>query len=92
MEVLYCPGGTCDPCPSCYIATVAFGTHFEAKADVLRLFRDDYLMSSAAGKVFVIAYYKYSPPIAGYIVERDWLKAVVRILLLPVLGFVSLFV
>ena len=44
------------------------------------------------GKVFVDTYYKYSPPIADFIAERGWLRTLVRALLLPVVGFVSLFV
>ena len=90
-----CPGGTCVPfsiCPSCYIATAAFGTELENKTDVLRSFRDEYLINNAVGKALVTAYYKYSPPLADYIAERDWLRSIVRILLLPAIGLVSLFV
>jgi hypothetical protein len=36
------------------------------------------------------AYYRFSPPIADYITQRAWLRAVVRTLLVPVVGFVSL--
>ena len=90
-----CPGGTCvvwGTCPTCYIATAAFGTELEDKTDILRSFRDEYLLTNAAGKAFVAAYYKYSPPLAHYIAERDWMKTLVRILLLPVIGLLSLFV
>ncbi len=85
-----CPGGSCEPC--CYIATATFGSELEDKTDVLRSFRDEYLLNNAVGKAFVKAYYKYSPPLADYIAERDWLRPLVRILLLPVIGLVSLFV
>jgi hypothetical protein len=90
-----CPGGTCvawATCPSCYIATAAFGTELEDKTDVLRSFRDEYLLNNAVGKAFVTAYYKYSPPLADYIAEREWLRRLVRIILIPLIGFVSLFV
>lgn len=95
ISVAPCPGGICEPwatCPSCYIATAAFGAELEDKTDVLRLFRDEYLLNNSVGKAFVKAYYKYSPPLADYIAERDWLRSVVRILLLPIVGLVSLFV
>lgn len=90
-----CPGGTCvawPTCPDCYIATAAFGTELEDKTSLLRSFRDEYLLNNATGKALVAAYYKCSPPLADYIAERDWLRALVRILLLPVIGLVSLFV
>lgn len=95
ISEVICPGGTCvswAPCSSCYIATAAFGTELGEKTDVLRSFRDEYLLNNAVGKAFVAAYYKYSPPLADYIAERDWLRSLVRILLLPVIGLVSLFV
>lgn len=90
-----CPGGTCMAwpiCPNCYIATATFGTELEGKTDILRSFRDEYLLNNTVGKAFVEAYYKYSPPIAHYIAQREWLKTVVRILLQPVIGLISLFV
>jgi hypothetical protein len=76
----------------CFIATAAFGTALDGKVGVLRSFRDAYLITSPIGKAFVEAYYSYSPAIAGYIVQHGWLKVLVRTLLLPVIGFVSLFV
>ena len=89
----YCPGGICVPCVGgCSIATVTFGTELESKTDVLRAFRDKYLLNNSPGKEFVNAYYKYSPPVAHYIAEREWLKTMVRILLQPVVWLLSLFV
>jgi len=88
-----CSGGTCEPCvEGCYIATASLGSELENKTDLLRIFRDKYLLDNAVGKTFVTAYYKYSPPLADYIAERDWLRFLVRILLLPIIGLVSLFV
>jgi hypothetical protein len=76
----------------CFIATAAFGNTLEGKINVLKSFRDTFLLTSPAGKAFVDGYYKYSPPIADYIAERAWVRAVVRTLLLPLVGFISLFV
>jgi hypothetical protein len=64
----------------------------QGKIDVLRLFRDTYLVNNPLGKALVDAYYTYSPPIADYIAERGWLRTLVRTLLLPVIGFVSLLI
>jgi hypothetical protein len=77
---------------ACFIATASFGTALEGKVDVLRSFRDGYLMKSAAGRAFVEAYYQHSPPIARTIAEREWLSTLVRTLLLPLVGFVSLLI
>ena len=57
---------------------------------VLKEFRDDILLKTGWGTHLVKAYYRYSPPIAAYIAERDWLRSLVRTLLLPVVGLVSL--
>jgi len=77
---------------NCFISTAAFGIREQGKIDVLRIFRDTYLVKTRAGEAFINAYYKYSPPLADYIAERDWLRSLVRILLLPVIGLVSLFI
>ena len=76
----------------CFIATAAFGTTMEGKIDALRSFRDSTLVKSSAGRAFVEAYYQHSPPIARAIAERPWLRALVRVLLLPVVGCVSLLI
>lgn len=89
----YCPGGACVLCKEgCSIATLTFGTDLESKTDVLRAFRDKYLVSNPLGKAFISAYYKHSPPIADYIAEHGWLTRLVRVLLLSLIGIVSLFV
>lgn len=71
---------------SCFIATAAFGTEMQGKVDALRILRDDHLMNNSLGRAFVTAYYKYSPPVADFIAERGWLKALVRIVLMPLIG------
>ena len=88
-----CYGATCEPCvEGCYIATATLGSELENRTDMLRTFRDRYLLDNTVGEAFVTAYYKYSPPLADYIAERNWLRSLVRILLLPVIGLASLFV
>jgi hypothetical protein len=70
----------------CFIATAAFGSKFEKHVQLLRRFRDFYLMPNRIGRTFVKAYYKYSPPMADFIAKHDSLRAMVRISLLPVVG------
>ena len=68
---------------SCFIATAAFGSPMAEKVRVLRAFRDQYLMTNAAGRRFVQIYYRYSPSIADRIRRDDTLRAAVRVALEP---------
>ena len=62
----------------CFIATAAYGTPLHEDIKVLRDFRDQYLMSNAAGRAFVKIYYTTSPPIADVIREHEGMKIAVR--------------
>ncbi len=68
----------------CFIATAAYGSLMEPHVQVLRKFRNEFLLTSAFGKKFVETYYHYSPPLAQFISEHEILKAAVRILLWPI--------
>src|SRR6266581_4282203 len=68
---------------NCFIATAAFGSPMAEKVRVLRAFRDQYLMTNAAGRRFVQLYYRYSPAIAAQIRRDDTLRAAVRAALEP---------
>ena len=68
----------------CFIATAAYGSYFEPSVLVLREFRDNHLLTNMAGTLFVELYYQYSPPIADFISDREWLRAGVRVSLTPV--------
>ena len=70
----------------CFIATAAFGSKFEKHVRLLRRFRDLYLMPFKIGRVFVNAYYMYSPPVADFIADHDTLRAMVRWSLIPLIG------
>ena len=71
---------------SCFIATAAYGSAMAPQVNVLREFRDRFLLTSSIGKTFVDCYYKYSPPLADFIEKHHRLKTAVRIILLPVVG------
>jgi archaellum component FlaG (FlaF/FlaG flagellin family) len=76
----------------CFIATAAYGTPMAAEIQVLREFRDEYLLTNPAGRAFVAFYYQHSPPIADFITEHPVLKPVVRAALAPVVAMSTLIV
>ncbi len=67
----------------CFIATAAYGTPMAEEIRYLRAFRDGYLLPNRIGRRFVELYYRYSPPIADYISQRQQLRRVVRVALMP---------
>jgi len=70
----------------CFIATAAYGSYEAPLVHVLRNFRDSYLLTNPAGRWFVAQYYSHSPPIADWVRGREGARAVVRILLLPLIA------
>jgi lysophospholipase L1-like esterase len=81
------------PCSSggggggCFIATAAFGTPLQPQVEQLKKFRDQYLLTNSLGTTFVKKYYQYSPPVADYIEEHEYLRYIVRLALYPLIGF-----
>ena len=63
---------------ACFIATAAYGTPLSEEVDILRRFRDEFLITKPMGRAFVAVYYKLSPPLAGFISKRRMLRRVVR--------------
>jgi hypothetical protein len=72
--------------PGCFIATAAYGTPMAQEIQILREFRDEYLLTNPLGQALVDLYYRVSPPIAEFITEHPSLKPVVRAGLLPALA------
>ncbi len=68
----------------CFIATAAYGSPLAPQIQVLRDFRDTYLLTHALGRWFVGQYARLSPPLADIIRDRAWLRAAVRVSLAPV--------
>ena len=71
------------PSGGCFIATAAYGTPMAKEIQILREFRDEYLLTNAVGRALVDVYYRVSPPIAEFITEHPSLKPIVRVGLLP---------
>ena len=70
----------------CFIATAARDSLLAPHVQILRDFRDRFLLGSSIGKAFVKFYYKNSPPIADFIAKHGIFRAVVRLGLLPLMG------
>ena len=85
--------GAPQPPSKCIIATVAYGSELAPEVQMLRSFRDQYVMSTFAGRCFMEAfnafYYSWSPSIAEQLYYSEPAKAVVRALLQPLLAALS---
>lgn len=68
---------------SCFISTAAFGSDMADQVQLLRQFRNEFLLTNSYGKIFVKTYYKLSPPVAHFIEHSEVLKAMTRTALYP---------
>jgi alpha-tubulin suppressor-like RCC1 family protein len=67
----------------CFIATATYGTPMAEEIDVLRQFRDRYLVTNVLGGALADLYYRVSPPVAEFITQHPGLKPMARACLLP---------
>lgn len=71
----------------CFIATAAFGSPLHPYVEILREFRDRYLLTTYIGKKVVSLYYLYSPPMAEKLTRHALLRAIVKLYLIPAIIF-----
>jgi hypothetical protein len=76
----------------CFIATAAYGSRMAKEVRVLRMVRDEYLLTNGLGRALVSGYYKYSPPLASWIARHPGIRKIVRISLYPMLEMSKWFV
>ena len=62
----------------CYIATAVYGSYDAPEVRTLRRFRDETLKMSAAGRMFIRVYYRFSPPIAQRLKNATKVNRLVR--------------
>lgn len=74
----------------CFIATAAYGSYGAREVQLLRRFRDRYLMTHAPGRAFIAWYYRHSPRIARALDANGWAKPFARALLLPAVALAGL--
>ena len=72
---------------SCFIATAAYGSPHGRFIDLLRTFRDKYLVLNPIGKKWVGLYYRHSPVLAQFIADHPAMKKGVRLILFPFVAF-----
>jgi hypothetical protein len=71
----------------CFIATAAFGSPLAGQVEILRQFRDKYLLTNVMGKKFVSWYYNNGPIAANWIQDKPLAKVAVQAALYPLIGF-----
>jgi len=67
----------------CCVATAAYGSPMAEEIEILREFRDGYLLTNPLGQALTDLYYRVSPPIAEFITEHPSLKPIARAGLAP---------
>jgi hypothetical protein len=69
--------------PGCFVASVAFAPD-AAETRTLRRFRDRCLRPTRPGRMFIAAYYRHAPALAGAMLRHPVLRTLVRALLRPI--------
>ena len=80
--------------PRCVIATAAYGSELAPEVVYMRYVRDRLIGSTPTGRTLVasfnVFYYSWSPPLAERIAGNGLLRALFRVLLLPLVGIVHI--
>jgi len=78
----------------CVVATATYGSELAPQVQYLRRFRDDLVMGTFAGRSFMAVfnawYYSWSPLVAASIAQDEFAKAVMRVVLQPLLNILEL--
>ena len=63
---------------ACFVATATMGSEDDPKVQVLRAFRDEYLVRQRMGRAFIISYYRCGPILAQIIRRSSLLRRLAR--------------
>ena len=78
----------------CFIATATFGSELAPQVQFLRGFRDNTVLGTFAGSSFMTVfngfYYSFSPGVASIISDNGALREVMKVILYPLIGILSL--
>ena len=78
----------------CLIATATYGSEMAAQVQQLRELRDNQLLQTESGSVFMTTfndiYYSFSPTIADYERENSYFKEAVKLAITPMISTLSL--
>lgn len=69
----------------CFVATAAYGSPLHPHVQLLRGFRDSWLLTNEPGRAFVSFYYANGPRWASFVAPSSPLRVVVQVLLVPLL-------
>jgi hypothetical protein len=75
---------------SCFIATAAFGSRLDPHVQLLRDFKNRFLINNDLGRKVVKIYYSVSPDLAKWISQNETLRSAVRTALWPVVWIVQI--
>jgi hypothetical protein len=77
----------------CFISSLADGSGLGKYVDLIRKFRDGFLLQSDLGKVLVDFYYQNSPSLVDFIARHDFMREVMRMGLVPLaaISYVALY-
>ncbi len=87
-------GDVCDEAPvppDCLMEAVFSGAGAQERLNVLRTFRNRHLSRSEAGRAVVAAYDRLCRPLAEAVQPLEGVRMLLRLLLMPLVGFASLF-
>ncbi len=65
----------------CFVATAVYGSYEHPSVLVLRRFRDTKLATNALGRLFIAAYYRYSPMLVRAVSPYPFVKKCIRAVL-----------
>ena len=75
----------------CFVVTAVYGTPLAQEVNIMRVFRDEFLLRYQAGRLFVSTYYRVSPAAAQFISNRSPLRSFLRtVLLAPTVSMVKM--